>query len=71
MSDEVLHSDLGIPEWDPDHEPAAEPEASAAPPGPPPQGAAEEMGVRFVARSADGTRAVCTIEVLRPFVLSA
>ncbi|MDC3956758.1 hypothetical protein [Polyangium jinanense] len=71
MSDEVLYSDLGIPEWDPDREPAAEPEAGASPPGPPAQGSIEDMGVRCVARSADGTRAVCTLEVLRPFVLSA
>lgn len=70
MSEEVLHSDLGIPEWDPEHEPSAASDASAAPADAAEIATSTDMGTRFAVRSADGTRAMCTIEVLPPFMLS-
>jgi hypothetical protein len=56
------------PEWDPNFEPEKEEEAGEAPP--PKEPPIENMGVRSVARSADGLTVLNTLEVLPPFDFS-
>jgi hypothetical protein len=65
---EVDHATDFHPQWEPRfEEEIAEPEPEAPPPKEPPF---KPMGVRLVARSADGLTVVNTLEILPPFDFS-